>query len=138
MVNQLPVPIAEQGTGSIYIRWLMNSNTDVNGGTVTPNGISMIDDILVTAISSLGVDEVVFTNRISIYPVPNNGSFTVKSTQPLTTLTILDSSGKRVYTNNNPGIENPVNLAGAAKGSYLLQVRFADSDKNYSKPFVVR
>lgn len=138
VVNQLPVPIAEQGTGSIYIRWLMNSNTDVNGGTVTPNGISMIDDILVTAISSLGVDEVVFTNRISIYPVPNNGSFTVKSTQPLTTLTILDASGKSVYTNNNPGTVNPVNLAGAAKGSYLLQVRFADSDKNYSKPFVIR
>lgn len=138
VVNQLPVPIADQGTGSIYIRWLMNSNTDVNGNTVAPAGVSMIDDILVTGVSSLGVDEILFTNRITIYPVPNNGSFTVKSTQPLTSLTIVDGTGKTVYTNTNPLLENPVNLSGAAKGSYLLQVKFADSDKNYAKPFVIR
>jgi len=138
VVNQLPVPISGQGTGSIYIRWLMNSNTSVNGETVTPDGISMIDDILVTAVSSLGVGEVVYTNRISIYPVPSNGIFTVKSTQPMESLTILDASGRNIHSAQQPSSESHINLSGAPAGNYILRVRFNDSDKSYSQPFTIR
>ncbi|MEI7980462.1 MAG: T9SS type A sorting domain-containing protein [Bacteroidota bacterium] len=137
-VNQLAVPITGQGTGSVYIRWLMNSNTGVNGGTVAPAGISMIDDILVTGVSSLGIDEVVFTNRVSVYPNPNEGSFTVQSTRPLVSLVILDENGRMVYSDNHPSLICKVNLSGISKGSYLLRVLFDDSDKNYTQNFIIR
>jgi hypothetical protein len=138
VVNQLPVPITGQGTGSIYIRWLMKSNDNVNGGTVTPSGVSMIDDILVTAVSSLGVDEVVFTNRITLFPSPNQGDFTVKSTQPVAFMIITDMNGKVIYSDSKPEMESKINLNGAAKGTYLLKVRFADNDKNYTQKFIIR
>jgi len=138
VVNQLAVPIAGQGTGSVYIRWLMGSNIDVNGSTVSPGGTSMIDDILVTATSSLGVDEVVYTNRIRIYPVPSNGIFTVKSLQPMEYLAIVDASGRCIHTALQPGSESQVNISGAPAGNYILQVRFTDSDKSHSKPFTIR
>ncbi|MCK9203736.1 MAG: T9SS type A sorting domain-containing protein [Bacteroidales bacterium] len=137
VINKLEVPITGQGTSSVYLRWLMNSNTDVSGGTVAQAGVSMIDDILVTAQSTLGVDEVVFTNRISLYPSPNRGSFSVQSTQPLSSINVLDASGKSVYTNEQPGLINKINLSGVSKGIYFLRVRFADNDKDYTQKFVI-
>jgi hypothetical protein len=137
VINKLEVPITGQGTSSVYLRWLMNSNTDVSGGTVAQAGVSMIDDILVTAQSTLGVDEVVFTNRISLYPSPNRGSFSVQSTQSLSSINVLDASGKSVYTNEQPGLINKINLSGVSKGIYFLRVRFADNDKDYTQKFVI-
>jgi len=137
VVNNLTVPIADQGTGSVYIRWLMSSDMATNGGTVTPGGWSMIDDILVTAVNTLGVDEVIYTNRINLYPSPNNGSFTVTSTEPLSMLSIISSDGKTVYNLANPALQNPVSLKGIAKGVYFLKIRFSDNDKTYTRKFVV-
>lgn len=138
VVNQLPVPITGQGTSSIYIRWLMNSNINVNGGTVADTGVSMIDDILVTGTSNLGVDEIVYTNRISLFPSPNHGTFTVKSIHPLTSIVVIDENGKILYTDNQPKMSSHINLAGIAKGIYFLRVRFSDSDKDYTRKFIVR
>ncbi len=137
VVDNLSVPITDQGTGSIYIRWLQSSDMATNGNPVTPGGWSMIDDILVTAINSLGVDEVVFTNRVKLYPSPNTGSFTVSSTEPLSLLSILSIDGKTIYTQNYPTLQHAVNLNGIAKGVYFLKILFTDNDKTYTQKFVV-
>jgi hypothetical protein len=138
VVDQLPVPVIGQGTSSIYIRWLMNSNIDVNGGTVASNGVSMIDDILVTGTTSQGVDEVLYTNRISVFPSPNQGVFTVKSTQPLSSIVVTDENGKIIYSENHPGMSSDIGLKGTAKGVYFLRVRFADNDKDCTQKFIIR
>jgi hypothetical protein len=138
VVDQLPVPITGQGTSSIYICWLMNSNVDVNGGTVASSGVSMIDDILVTGLSSLGTEEVVYTNRLTLFPSPNQGVFTVNSTHPLSAMIVVDETGRMIYSDNHPGMSNQINLAGIAKGVYLFKVRFADNDKDYTQKFIVK
>ncbi len=45
----LPVACDDPGSNSVYLRWIMTSNTDVSAGTVDAAGISKIDDILVVA-----------------------------------------------------------------------------------------
>jgi hypothetical protein len=137
VVTDLPVPITSPGTSSIYIRWIMTTNTDVNGGTVTPAGISMIDDITVTAVSSLGTSDILYTNRLKIGPVPNNGAFTVSSTEPMTSLAITDLSGKNLFTQSNPGLMTRVNLPGLTPGLYLLKVRYQGDNTSYTSRFVV-
>jgi len=137
VVDNLAVPIAGQGTNSIYIRWVQNSNESVSGGVVASAGVSMIDDILVTAVNPLGVHEIVYTNRVSLYPNPNQGSFTVKSNEPLSSLTVADITGKTVYRDLNPATVSKVNLSGAAKGTYFLKVRFAGSEESYTSKFII-
>ncbi|MEI6433939.1 MAG: T9SS type A sorting domain-containing protein [Bacteroidota bacterium] len=137
VVTNLPVPIAGQGTGSIYIRWIMTSNTDINGGTVSSTGQSMIDDILVTGVNSLGQNEILYTNRLKVFPSPNNGTFTLSSTESLDGISISDLSGKTIFKMDNPSLNQTVTISKARPGLYLLKVRFSGSDQELSTRFIV-
>ena len=136
-ITNLPVPITNQGTSSIYIRWIATTNLDFHGNPVTPTGISMIDDILVTGTASSGTTDILFTNRINIYPVPNKGNFTFESRVPVTSLVVTDISGKEIYSVANPGLKSTVNLGKVSQGIYILKVGFIDADKPCSIKFIV-
>jgi hypothetical protein len=137
VVTDLPVPITGQGTSSIYVRWIMASNTDINGGTVTAAGLSMIDDILITGVSVTGQNEILYTNRLKIFPSPNNGNFNITSTEPMEVITVTDASGKTLVTMNNPSQKQPISVSNAKTGLYLLKVRFTGSDQEVVTRFVV-
>jgi hypothetical protein len=136
-VDTLSVPITGQGTSSIYIRWISATNNDYLGNTLTANGISMIDDILVTAKNASGTNDIVFTNRINVYPVPNKGKFTVDSKVPLSSLEILDMTGRTISSVLHPALTNSINLGGISKGTYLVRVGFTDTEKRYTMKFQV-
>ena len=138
VVTDLPVPITGQGTGSIYIRWIMSSNTDINGGTVAATGQSMIDDILVTGVNSLGENEILYTNRLKIFPSPNKGTFTISSTEPMDLMTITDLNGKTICTITKPSLKQSVKISDPKPGLYLLKVRFSGSDQDVTTRFVVK
>jgi len=137
-ITNLPVAITGQGTSSIYIRWIMTSNTDIDGGTVASTGRSIIDDILITGTSTLGTDEIVYTNRIKFFPVNNSRQYQVVSTVPMASLTITDVQGKSICSENNPGMHASFNLNNASKGIYLITIRFTDTDKPYIQKFIVQ
>jgi hypothetical protein len=136
-VENLPVPVTGQGTSSIYIRWIATTSNDYNGTAVTPNGISMIDDILITGTTSSGTEDIIFTNRVNVYPVPNNGRFTVDSKVSIKTIRISDISGHTIYSAANPGSTFPVDLGNVSKGSYIMTIGFSDTDKPYTVKFQV-
>lgn len=58
----LPAACDDPGNNSIFLRWIMTSNTDVSAGTVDAAGISKIDDIVVvgtpypTPVTIIGFD----------------------------------------------------------------------------------
>ena len=136
-VTDLPVPITGQGTGSIYIRWIMTSNTDINGGTVAVSGQSMIDDVLVTAVNSLGQGEILYTNRLKIYPSPNNGTFTLSSTELMDKISVSDVNGKTIFQMSNPSQKQSVKLSDTKTGLYFLKVKFSDNAEEVITRFVV-
>ncbi len=137
VVTNLPIPITGQGTSSIYIRWIMASNTNINGSTVTAAGQSMIDDILVTGVSSLGQEEIIYTNRLKVYPSPNKGAFTISSTEPIDFMIVTDINGNTICKTANPLQQQSIAIPDAKPGVYLLKVRFKGSDQEVSTRFVV-
>jgi hypothetical protein len=137
VVTNLPVPITGQGTGSVYIRWIMATNTNINGGTVASTGQSMIDDILLTGTSTLGEDEILFTNRLKVFPSPNNGSFTLSSTEPMDAVSVTDITGKILQTISSPSQKQAITITGAKSGLYLLKVRFTGSEQDVTTRIVV-
>jgi hypothetical protein len=136
-VDNLPVPVTNQGSSSVYIRWISTTNNDFNGTTLTPNGISMIDDILVTGTNSSGTKDILFTNRVNIYPVPNNGTFTVESKIPFASLEVLDINGRTIFKTMDTGSEFKVNLGSVSKGVYILKIGFIDTERPYMIKFPV-
>jgi hypothetical protein len=47
VVTALPIPVTNQGTTSVFIRWIMTSNTATDGNAVMSTGKSLIDQIVV-------------------------------------------------------------------------------------------
>ena len=137
VLTDLPVPITGQGTSSIYIRWIMASNLDVNGGTVAPAGQSAIDDILVTGVNSTGQSEILYTNRLQVYPSPNHGTFTLSSREPVDYMTIMDIHGKTVYNMEKPNQNQIVTMTKTQPGMYLLKVRFSGGSEELTTRFVI-
>ena len=137
VVTDLPVPITGQGTGSIYIRWIMASNTDVNGGTVAATGISMIDDIVVTAQGATGQQEVIFNSALTIFPSPNSGSFTVRTQAPASTLTVTDLNGRVIFSMDNPAADQQVGLRNVKPGMYILKAGVRGDEKELTTRFVI-
>lgn len=56
-VTNLPLPSeCNNPSGSVYVRWVVTSNLDINGEELLSSGMSKIDNILVTAMPSLDAD----------------------------------------------------------------------------------
>jgi hypothetical protein len=49
VLESVPLPVACEDQPSLFIRWIMTSNTSVNDGTVASEGSSRIDDIYIVA-----------------------------------------------------------------------------------------
>jgi len=136
IVVNLPVPVTTPGTTSIYIRWILTSNVNTNGGTLDPTGISKIDDILVTGVSTIGINQIIFSNQIRIIPNPNQGTFEIQSSRPLSCLIIVDMMGRTIWQENKPQQKTCVTLDVPA-GSYFLKVQFVDINESYTMPIIV-
>lgn len=137
VLTDLPVPITGQGTSSIYVRWIMTSNTDINGGTVSAAAQSMIDDVMITAVGSTGQNELVYTNRLKLYPTPNDGNFTLASTEKMESLTIMDVNGRMLQTIEQPSMKQSISLQGATPGVYLVKVLFTGEKEAVTARIVI-
>lgn len=137
VVNQLPVPITGQGTGSIYIRWLMTTNVSSNGDTVLTTGISKIDDIFITATNTTGIEETVYSNGLNIYPNPSNGTFTIESVLDINEINVYNAYGSLVLRKLINQSNNEIDLNSYGKGIYYVNVRY-NNDTTYSGKVIIR
>jgi hypothetical protein len=137
VLNQLPVPITGQGTGSIYLRWLMTTNLDANGGTVAASGISKIDDIIITATNSVGIEETIYTNTVNIYPNPSNGLITIEAADAVNEIMVYNTLGSLVFHSKPSTLINSIDLSGFGKGIYFMNVRY-DDNSYYTGKVIVR
>jgi hypothetical protein len=97
VISNLDLPAECQNqSGSVYIRWIMTSNTDVLGGAVTPAGISKIDEIIVSGILITGTNAMEATSFYS-FPNPSSSEFTVTIPGGNNVLEIFNSKGQLVY-----------------------------------------
>lgn len=50
VLSNVSLPVATENTSSVFVRWIMTSNTGVNGSATQNGGISNIDDIIITGV----------------------------------------------------------------------------------------
>ncbi len=93
----LPAECQNQST-TVNIRWVMTTNTDVNGGTVAATGVSKIDEIVVTGNPITGIDETAGTKELYTYPNPSAAAFSVSVPWGTTGIEIFNSNGQMVLS----------------------------------------
>ena len=122
VVEDLPVPAeANYPPSSVYIRWVMTSNTGITGADVLADGISKIDDILVTGLSPTGIREKLNVEDVAIYPNPCSGILHIEKIEGADHFTICGLDGKmirsgKIETGGTIPVEN------VCSGLYLISV----------------
>ncbi len=79
----------------------------------------------VNATAQVGLNAINSNNKISIYPNPNNGSFTINSQTNGMKIEVFNIIGEKVLTQSTLENSSIVNLGDKAKGIYLVKVTVA-------------
>ncbi|MFH2143936.1 MAG: T9SS type A sorting domain-containing protein [Bacteroidota bacterium] len=120
-LDSIPLPNECNDTSSVFIRWIMTSDTSHTGLLVLSEGISKIDNIIITGSITIGKQDVVFDASVRIYPNPVKDILYIKHNNPENgeyQVIITDISGKNIYN----GAENEIDIRNYSKGIYFVKV----------------
>ncbi len=97
VVSNLDLPAECQNQSDlVYIRWIMTSNNDINGGSITAAGVTKIDDIVVTGVLQTGINHI-GTSYFKTFPNPSASTFTVSVPEGTQKIEVYNNIGKLVY-----------------------------------------
>lgn len=95
-------------------------NTDCSSKWLTV----YFDNISISG-TSLGVNNKLKEDNVSIYPNPSNGKFRISHTNDVISISINDYTGKTVYysSNTNNHTTTEIDLSDEPKGIYLINIK---------------
>ncbi len=127
-LSNVSLPAACDNQDSVYLRWIMTSDTSVGNATVLQSGPNKIDNIIVTGIAIL-TSISSFENQQNIIILQNNlnKTLTVSDNEIFRNVSIYDVAGNLVYDNKNPLKYTIINTSKFSKGIYFLKVLFDDN-----------
>ena len=112
-IRDIPLPSSLSDQSKVYLRWIMSSNTSVNGGTVASTGTSRIADITIKGARIIPTDEVV-ADVASGSSVPRNAVVTlsVAATDAVIEYQLNGNSPVQSTSNEVPVTVDAFNQAG--------------------------
>ncbi|HOE04348.1 MAG TPA: T9SS type A sorting domain-containing protein [Bacteroidales bacterium] len=125
----LPAEINYPGTTSVYVRWIMTSNTSTSDATVDAAGVSKIDDIVVTGFSNTGIETTLVINSVAMYPNPCNGILNLTADEEIAFTEIYNLQGALVARQLAGSNEATLSTELLNAGIYIVRVYF-NNDKN--------
>jgi hypothetical protein len=124
------IGVGTNSSGTVFFPALAGNGTYTLTYTVTDSASGCVDFATdaVTVNACTGVEEQTLANGISVYPNPNNGSFTVavNASAENMLIEITDLQGRVIFSsqenNVTPGFSKQIELGNAATGMYLMKV----------------
>ncbi|PLX13579.1 MAG: hypothetical protein C0594_01090, partial [Marinilabiliales bacterium] len=128
VVEGLPFPAGFEnpGSSSMYIRWIMTSDTSITNDLVLSDGISKIDDVVISGTSTAGVETVVYSSNLKVYPNPVDEYLTLDSKKNIVSATIIDINGRIIKTEDFNSNLGHFNLSDLQSGVYFVRVKLSD------------
>jgi hypothetical protein len=134
------IGVGTNSNGTVFFPALAGNGTFTLTYTVTDSASGCVDfaNDVVTVNACTGVNEQTLANGISVYPNPNNGSFTVavNANAENMLIEVTDLQGRIVFSskenNVTPGFSKQINIDNVAAGMYLMKVS-SGSDQQIQK-----
>ncbi|MGB4205765.1 MAG: T9SS type A sorting domain-containing protein [Bacteroidales bacterium] len=104
---------------NVSLRWLVTSNTDINGNTTEASGSSLIDNIIITGEAITGIGEIANPDEPFVFPNPSAGTFVVRNLENISGIKVFDTKG-RLYEEITTGLENEITIEGLLPGVYFI------------------
>lgn len=123
LISEYILPsVCENSSSNVSLRWLMSSNMDIMGGTVTDSTAeTSIDDIVITGELITSVHSLTENNISNIYPNPSKGNITIELKDKIKNIQMFNLLGTCVY-NNTTVKENILKIDELEKGVYLIKI----------------
>jgi len=120
VLDGLPLPGECTNQSSVYLRWIMTSDTSSAGTLVEQGGKIKIDDIIITGTDVSGVEDADW-NKINIFPNPFAETITIQNINEEYHCQIIDMTGRMVHSSNIANGQQ-LNLSQLNSGIYNLQL----------------
>ena len=91
--------------------------------TITDSlGCSSKDQIIVTVINCVGINEVKNEVSLQIYPNPTSGIFTIQSSEKNYTIEIINLLGEKIYSSTINSNKSEIDLSKQPQGIYFIKM----------------
>ncbi|MPS74858.1 MAG: T9SS type A sorting domain-containing protein [Chryseobacterium sp.] len=126
--------VSAQVNGGDVISYFGTPDLNPQEFDVLLGGVSTVgfDNITVSATNTdpfLAVSDVTKKSSVSVYPNPATDVVNIKSDKKVESVSIYDAAGKIVQTT----AETSINVENFAKGSYIVNIKYADGSKESTK-----
>ncbi|MBU1010260.1 MAG: T9SS type A sorting domain-containing protein [Bacteroidetes bacterium] len=135
-LNALPLPAEVNNHEIVFIRWILTSDSDINGNTLTTAGKTKIDDILVTGEVLTGINEPTLLSSVSLWPNPCNGQFNINAKQSVKLISVFNNLGQVVENIQLQNNDAALTLS-LPEGMYVVVTTLAD-DSRHAQKLVVK
>jgi hypothetical protein len=124
-LDSVVMPSGCYNQSELYLRWIMTTNNNSQGGVLTSGGINKIDDIYVTGKQmNTGIRETQRELPCMVSPNPSNGNFVVEATESITSVSMFNTGGKCVYTKSALNAKKvTLKVDTIPQGTYFLKIR---------------
>jgi hypothetical protein len=127
-LDSVAMPTACNNQETLYLRWIMTSNLNSSGATVTATGINKIDDIYITGkMIETSTGEQAQGKSCLVYPFPADQQLIISSSFPINNLTLYSISGRIWYQNTTAGMKQmTISVETIPAGIYMLSISSND------------
>lgn len=133
----LPEQFNDPGSTSIYVRWIMTSNLNTSGGNVAADGVSKIDDVVVTGEHPSGMGDLRFGDQMMFGPNPVRfGTIRFSGVSDVSAVNFYSIDGKQIESLELRG-DGTYRLPGLPEGIYYMEPVGFDGQKGLSHKLVV-
>lgn len=137
VVEDLPLPSELDGTTeSVYVRWIMVSDTAINGELVEADGVAKIDDIYILGNLSTSISENTKDNDISVYPNPTSGEIKLSGISQFESLRVFDITGREHH--QQPVFDANMNISLSHLPDGLYFIRLQNEKTVVSRKIIIR
>lgn len=121
-LDSTELPAECKNRASLFLRWIMTSNTNSAGNPVEASGINKIDDIIISGTRiNTAIHEAENIIRLSVYPNPCTRHITVSSSELIKSLIVTDVTGRVVYNKSPQCREISFEVGDLPAGCYLIR-----------------
>ena len=127
VLESIILPTECNSQTSVYLRWVMTSNLDVNGVDVLSTGKAKIDDIYIVGNTGAGIYDSFTGVQTNIYPNPVAGYLNIETNRVISSVQIYSIVGNLITKklSNNKSIT--INTDNMEKGQYLVKIQYKDN-----------
>jgi hypothetical protein len=136
VLSELVLPTECENQSLLKIRWIMTSDTAVDGSIVSETGISKIDDIFITGTLFDGEEEIASKTQISIYPNPASDFIQIQNNSNIR-IELFSLNGKQlinIQTKDNETID----VSHLVSGTYLLRIQNLETQMMTTKTILIQ